>query len=640
MRRNPVFLVSFGFFGLLVLVILGYLAFGTPKGDVVAEGINLSGINISGMTEPEISAALWTYEDSLTGSLLTATFGGQEATLDPLSIDLQVDADAATAEALSVNADESFLNSFLTWLGLRSRDIEISIPISVNEDALDAQFLAWDMTLLTDETIGGIRLEGTTPVAMYAAPRTRIDRVNSREAILEALVTPEARSVALTTEVGPPIVTDEAVDEALAAAQALLAGNITLEDAITQSALTFTTQELASAFTAETVTGADPHIEISLRPETMDELLAPIREQLADTFRDARFKVDDQDQVSIIPGVSGPKVSTNVAITEILLAAQTPSRIGVLPLKNSADPNVTEADLAELGVEHLVSRFTTYHDCCENRVENIHNMADTVDGVIVMPGQEFSLNGFVGERTREKGYLPAGTIIKGEIVDTVGGGVSQFATTFYNAVFWGGYTDVTHKPHSFYFSRYPEGIEATINWPNLDMAFRNDTDHAVLIKINYTETSLTVKFFGDNAGQGVGGEQRNGTTATWVESEGDGFVITGEVSGRYNYTSASTQYVADESVTPGESQIKQGGGEGWSVVVTRTKTFPDGTTEIQEWVARYVAKPRILVVHPCSVPGSLKSCEDETSTTAAGTTTTTAPGITTSTTTTTVATVP
>ena len=640
MRRNPVFLVSIGFFGLIVLVILGYLAFGTPKGGVVAEGVNLSGIDISGMTEPEISAALWTYEDSLTGSLLTATFGGQEATLDPLSINFQVDADAATAEALSISADEGFLNSFLTWLGLRSRDIEILIPISVNEDALDAQFLAWDVTLLTDETIGGIRLEGTTPVAMYAAPGTRIDRINSREAILEALVTPEARSIALTTEIGPPMVTDEKVDEALATAQALLVGNITLEDAITQSTLTLTTQELASAFTAETVTGADPHIEISLRPETIDELFAPIREQFADTYRDARFKIDDQNQVSIIPGVSGPKVSTDVAITEILLAAQTPSRIGVLPFKNSADPDITEADLAELGVKHLVSKFTTHHDCCENRVENIHNMADTVDGVIVMPGQEFSLNEFVGERTREKGYLPAGTIINGEIVDTVGGGVSQFATTFYNAVFWGGYTDVTHKPHSFYFSRYPEGIEATINWPNLDLAFRNDTDHAVLIKINYTETSLTVKFFGDNAGQGVGGEQRNGTTTTWVESEGDGFVITGEVSGRYNYTSASTQYVADESVAPGESQTKQGGREGWSVVVTRTKTFPDGTTEIQEWVARYVAKPRILVVHPCSVPDSLTSCEDETSTTVAGTTTTTAPGTTTPTTTTTVATVP
>src|SRR5680860_457280 len=222
-------------------------------------------------------------------------------------------------------------------------------------------------------------------------------------------------------------------------------------------------------------------IEITLDPVVMGELFAPIREQFAGTFQDAMFVVDENDQLTIAPGVNGPRVRTEDAITEILAAAQRPSRTGSLPLENSAEPDVTAEALAELGVEHLVSKFTTYHDCCANRVANIHLMADTVDGVIVMPGEEFSLNGFVGERTTAKGYLPAGTIIDGEIVDTVGGGVSQFATTFYNAVFWGGYEDVTHKPHSFYFSRYPEGIEATISWPQPDLQFRNNDGSGVLI---------------------------------------------------------------------------------------------------------------------------------------------------------------
>ena len=157
-------------------------------------------------------------------------------------------------------------------------------------------------------------------------------------------------------------------------------------------------------------------------------------------------------------------------------AAMTAERTGELPLVEAAEPEVTTEDLESLNINHLVAQFTTYYDCCQDRVVNIHTIADEVDGAIVGSGQTFSLNDHVGQRTLEDGYLPAGTIIAGEVEDTVGGGVSQFTTTMYNAVFWGGYEDVEHKPHSYYFSRYPEGVEATLNWRTPDLKFRNNTD--------------------------------------------------------------------------------------------------------------------------------------------------------------------
>jgi hypothetical protein len=154
----------------------------------------------------------------------------------------------------------------------------------------------------------------------------------------------------------------------------------------------------------------------------------------------------------------------------------------------------------------LVAEFTTFHPCCQARVTNIHLIADTVNGVVVAPGETFSVNQHVGPRTTAKGYLPAGAIIGGVLYCcdhpvNIGGGVSQFATTLFNAVFFGGYDIVAHSPHSLYFTRYPMGREATLVDPAPDLVFHNDTATPMLIEAVYSETSITVRVYGNNEGR-------------------------------------------------------------------------------------------------------------------------------------------
>ena len=194
----------------------------------------------------------------------------------------------------------------------------------------------------------------------------------------------------------------------------------------------------------------------------------------------------------------------------------------------------------------LVSSFTTYHPCCEARVTNIHLMADAVDGAVVLPGETFSINERVGERTEEKGYVRAGAIIGGVVYccdkqANIGGGTSQFATTFYNAVFFGGYEDVSHRPHSLYFSRYPMGREATMGYPSPDVVFRNDTLTPVTIRTRYTGTSITVEFYGNNEGR----------------------VVSTETIGRAT------------------------GRDGGRVTVKRYVTYPNGVTTTESWTHTY-----------------------------------------------------
>ena len=154
-------------------------------------------------------------------------------------------------------------------------------------------------------------------------------------------------------------------------------------------------------------------------------------------------------------------------------------------------------------VPQLIGQFTTFHPCCESRVTNIHLMAATIDGMVVSPG-ESSINATVGERTSGKGYVPAPAIIGGEVYccdhpANIGGGVSQVATTLFNAVFFAGLEDVFHQPHSLYISRYPMGREATL-WTAPDLVFRNDTSTPVTIDMSYSDTSLTATLYGDNEG--------------------------------------------------------------------------------------------------------------------------------------------
>jgi hypothetical protein len=177
-------------------------------------------------------------------------------------------------------------------------------------------------------------------------------------------------------------------------------------------------------------------------------------------------------------------------------------------------------------------------------------------------------------------------ILAGEFVDDIGGGVSQFATTIYNAVFYGCYEDIEHKPHSYYFSRYPEVSEATISWPGPDVKFRNNTDAVLIVDTSHTSTSVTVKFFGNNGGKEC--ERELGT--------------------RHNFRDPPTTYEADASVDPTDEVVVSSGVQGWTNDVKRLIHNPDGSTDVEEWSWTYSALPRVVRVHPCRMPDSTEEC--------------------------------
>jgi vancomycin resistance protein YoaR len=620
----------------LALLMLGAFGLARTVGrDRVLGTVTVGSVDIGGLTEDEARAALTSHGDLLATTPVEVGVDSSSQVLNPLAVGFEYDVEGILAEAMSIGREREggVTAQFRWWLRHFASSESVEPQGSIDPDAAEAVFRAWDDRVIGDPPFpGAVELDGVTPVARYPNAGRQVDRSQAPNALLAAMLDDERSPVTIAVVTWEPELTEADVDEAVGRATLWLAGPVTLSG--DGQSVRFSVEDLASAFRSEIRQGSVAEIAFFFDPDAVDGLLAPVREGIERQPVDARLQVEGTS-VRVVPGSNGTKVDTAETIRQLELAAQSSGRTGTLPFVEGARPRVTTEALEALDIRHLVSEFTTFHDCCENRVTNIHLIADEVDDVIVPPGAAFGLNAHVGERTEAKGYLPAGTIIGGELEDTIGGGVSQFATTFYNAVYWGGYEDIRHSPHSFYISRYPEGVEATISWPLPELEFRNDGRSGILIKTTYTDTSITVRFYGNNDGRIVRGQHRGGRTSISVVASGgdEARRVSSTTSERFDVTPPPpTDFRGNPELGENQRRVVQSPGDGWSVRVVRTIERRGATTS-REWLVRYRPRREIIEVHPCKVPDTSVVCPSVTTTTTLPeeTTTTTAPESTTTT---------
>ncbi len=184
---------------------------------------------------------------------------------------------------------------------------------------------------------------------------------------------------------------------------------------------------------------------------------------------------------------------------------------------------------------HLVSSFTTHHNCCESRVRNVQDVARRINGIVLLPGDVLSVLRVLG--------------------NSVNSGNCQTSTTLFNAVWYAGLNEIEHRPHSTDYSRYPQAIEATLIPGWVDLKFSNDTAHPLEIRAHYTGTSVTVELWGDNDGRSVVGDFTPvaGTVLDVVSEGGPGarVVDTATVANGRSYT--VTRTITDDTGSKSES---------------------------------------------------------------------------------------
>ena len=573
---------------LLTLVAYGFDRFG--HSDSVARNVTVAGVSVGGQDEASLRRTLHTIEDELNFEAKLFVVNGKELILDSDSVRLTIDEDPVVAQAMAVGRSGNFLSQFGEWLHQVRAKTDISLPVTLDDGALETVLTTWDLSAIgTPGFEGAIVIEDGKPVPRYPSAGVRIDRQAASSLVLDALLSDDRLPVELPLLAVQPTLQRADVNAALAEAELMLTGPIVLSSTRPLVSYTFAEPDLSRLFRAAIAEDGQPRLVLTFDPEAIGSFLAPVRSELELAPVDAGFRLGQDDVVVVTQSSAGTLIEPDAVAAALFAAAHTTSRIGVFPFAEGDAPSFSTEEAEAMFPLGLVSEFTTEHPCCAPRVDNIHRFADYVDGAIVWPGDTLSLNEVVGQRTVARGFVTAPAVERDQVVDVVGGGVSQFITTFYNAVFFGGYEDTEHWPHTWYFSRYPEGREATISWPAPDLRFTNDTEAIVLIDTLYTSSSITVRFFGNNGGR----------------------VVTAGLSDRFEFTEPPIWYEPNPEIDPGTENVLNDGRQGWNVTVIRTIAYPDGTEEVERKTHRYRPRPRVLEVHPCDLPEDDEDFADE-----------------------------
>jgi vancomycin resistance protein YoaR len=258
------------------------------------------------------------------------------------------------------------------------------------------------------------------------------------------------------------------------------------------------------------------------------------------------WNVQPDGSVTYATGSNGTKCCSPDSPQRVVNALRSGTRDVTLDL-TAATPLHDATWAKQMNIRQQVASFTTNHACCESRVQNIHRIADLIRGAVIAPGETFSVNEYVGQRTRAKGFVEAGVIYSGRFTTDVGGGVSQFGTTMFNAAFFGGLDFVEYQAHTIYISRYPYGREATLSYPSPDLKVTNTTPFGILIWPTYTDTSITVSLYSSPwvSGDQTGQQRQSAGRCTRVVTERTRTYL---VDGRKEVDTVSALYQPGEGV--------------------------------------------------------------------------------------------
>jgi vancomycin resistance protein YoaR len=337
---------------------------------------------------------------------------------------------------------------------------------------------------------GNVAFDGVTPRPVAPVAGQQLD-VRTAAGVLARDWT-SGTEVALPLTRLEPITTADDVSAALEkVAKPAVSGPVTITGENNAKA-TLAPSDIAAAlsFRADPAAGLAPELN-------QDSISGVLKPQLADSEtpgRDATLDFTGPTPV-VVPSQDGRGVDYPATLKALLpvLSATGPRQVTAVYAPQPA--KLTTEALSKLGISGIIGEFTT-HGFASDSGMNIKRAAAQIDGMIVAPGGTFSLNAATNPRDAAHGYVEAGIIEDGHPARGIGGGVSQVATTLYNASYFAGMTNVEHREHSFYISRYPAGREATVFDNVIDLKFRNDNPTAVMIQTVWVPGAITVRILG------------------------------------------------------------------------------------------------------------------------------------------------
>jgi hypothetical protein len=491
----PVSIFSWAFLalGLLLFTLAG---FGwsnhlSDEGETVANNVNYAGLSVEGLTSDQVAVSVSERASDLLTRQLTIDFGPGQLALPYGELGFRYDEGATVQLVMDARHEGSFWEQFSSWAIGELVSDEVEEVWAFDED--QARTAVDDHPGLTPLVVEEPSIAADGSGRLIVVPgvvgtEADVDDIVEQLAATDLIEGPD-RLDSDVEEIHPTVSDEEAEEEAERLNAATADG---VDVSVNGRAAVLPGRVLQSLLAIEV---SDGEVVASFDNEGLQSTLESTFVGPVGSFVEPVLEVNGDDIEVVTPG-EPPPVCCAVGVSESLGGQILEGVIGpfALPSRPTEDPELLAWADGSAVVEK-VGEFTTPHACCETRVENIHRIADIVRGVYLVPGETLSLNEFVGPRTVENGFFPAGAIRQGHLIQEVGGGVSQFATTIFNAAYFAGMDFEEYRSHSIYFTRYPYGREATISNPAPDLVMTNTTEYPILIWTSYTEESITVTMY-------------------------------------------------------------------------------------------------------------------------------------------------
>jgi vancomycin resistance protein YoaR len=474
-------IIAAAVFGLLALVYGIDLA--RSSGDV-PRGVTVEGVPVGGIARAAAAQRLREQLEPQLSHPIALQAGDVEATLDPRRAGLTLDWPATL--------DQAGKQPLNPWKRLSSlwRTREIGVVAATDRAALAVALQGLRTTTDREPIEGTIHFVGTRPVPVEPRPGQHLDVPATTDLILARGIrggtvhAPVTTQPVRTTADGIRTVLHDVVEPAVSAPVKVTGDgqDAVLQPDVIAAALRFAPDSRDSL----TTTIDNPTVIAALNP------------QLASTQKpgkNAEILIQGAAP-AVLPSVDGRGIDWTASLLPLLdVLHNSGSQRSLAASYVSLPPTLSTAQATALGITTQIGAFTTGGFAADSGV-NIRRVAEQVNGAILRPGETFSLNGYTGPRNAATGYVDAGIIDHGRPSRGIGGGISQFATTIYNASYFAGMTDVDHKEHSYYISRYPAAREATVFEGAIDVKFRDDSPTGILIQTAWSPSSITVTLWG------------------------------------------------------------------------------------------------------------------------------------------------
>ena len=472
----------------LAATVLG-LAF-AGSSNRLAAGVRIAGVDVGGMTPGHARAVLEDRAEALADDPVTFRVGSHTWNLEPRHLGVRVDWRAA------VDAVRRQGNGFGPLRGFRRLDLrffgaDVAPPTQVYDAALRAKLDEIERAVNVAHHDASITLRGLEPQIVASQTGRVLDRHAAAATIVRALASLQREPVGLPVRVDRPKVTAEELKVAQAQVRTALSSSVHLTLGGTRWNLR--PQRIAKVL----LLPGDGRRELEVGGPGARAWFGALAGRVDREPVDADWAISSSG-IRVIPDRPGYALNVPASASALLRAALVtdPELRSAKLTVERADADRSTKEAKAMKITGLVASYQTFYGGEANRIHNVQLVSHLVDNHVIAPGATFSFNQTTGARTAEKGFREAPVIINGELQTGLGGGVCQVSTTVFNAAYEAGLPIVSRTNHALYISHYPQGRDATVNYPDTDLKFTNDTGNWLLLRTWVGSSSLTVALYG------------------------------------------------------------------------------------------------------------------------------------------------